>query len=75
MNEYTSPIATLQFNLPEHREDLMDALNGVKYKIALDDMDNYLRGKLKYEDLPDAVNEALQAARDHLTMLTSDFPE
>ena len=60
------PKNTLEFNLPEDREELNHALNAGAYISALQDIDNYLRGRLKYEELDEPVREALQAARDYL---------
>jgi hypothetical protein len=40
--------ATLTFDLPEEREDLMDALNGSHYRSALEDIDQRLRSLSKY---------------------------
>jgi len=60
------PKSTLTFNLPEEQEELNHALNAVAYIAALQEIDNYLRGRLKYEELEQPVREALQAARDYL---------
>lgn len=70
-------IAKLEFNLdePYEREAHMMALRGSSYKSALDEMNNYLRGRLKYEELPESVTEALQAARDHLNSLIREVEE
>lgn len=65
--------AILEFNLPEDEYNHECAMNGIHYKIVLDDMDTYFRGRLKYEDLPNEVRDALQAARDHLHQLTIDI--
>lgn len=64
--------AILEFNLPEESVEHLLALRGDAYKYALDDMNNYLRARLKYEALSDAVAEALQAARDKLNELIRD---
>jgi hypothetical protein len=41
--------STLTFNLPEEKEELNDALNGGKYKAALDTLyDDVFRPHLKY---------------------------
>ena len=40
----------LEFNLPEEREELDQALNGSRYKAAIDTLyDNVFRPHLKYE--------------------------
>lgn len=67
--------AKLIFNLPEDAEDHKYALKGLSYKIALDEMDNYLRSRLKYEDLSEEIDQELQAARDKLNELIRDATE
>ncbi len=42
--------ARLEFNLPADSEEHKSALNGSRYLAMLDDMDNYLRSELKYND-------------------------
>lgn len=64
---------TLTFDLYEDQDAYNDALNATKYKAALQEFDNYLRGRLKYEELPEAVHEALQAARERLHQEANDM--
>lgn len=40
--------ATLEFNLPEDREDFNYANNGFNYYMALVEMDEWLRSEYKY---------------------------
>jgi len=62
------PIATLRFTLPDEDDEHRHALHGATYAAILLDLDNYLRGRLKYEEgLPEVACEALQATRDWLT--------
>lgn len=42
--------AILEFNLPEEEDNHLYALNGIKYSIVIDELDNWLRAKVKYED-------------------------
>lgn len=56
----------LEFDMYEDREAYEHALSGSKYLAVLQEFDNYLRGRLKYEELPEAVHEALSAARNRL---------
>lgn len=60
------PKATLSFSLPEEQHEFETATNGGSYLAALQELDNYLRGRLKYEELSEEVDAALQAARDKL---------
>ena len=46
------PRATLSYKLPEEKEEHRLALKGVDYCIALENLRNYLRGKVKYESHP-----------------------
>lgn len=39
--------ATLEFNLPEE-EQHQDAIHGSDYKFVIQDLDSYLRAKVKY---------------------------
>jgi len=56
-------IATLRF---DDKNQMIHALNGIDYYCAFTDFDNYLRGRIKYEDLPDEVEAALSEARRRL---------
>jgi hypothetical protein len=42
--------ATLEFNLPEDRDDFYYATNGFNYYMALVEMDEWLRSEYKYND-------------------------
>jgi hypothetical protein len=42
--------AILEFNLPEETESYELAMNGCHYLFALQELDNYLRSQLKYND-------------------------
>ncbi len=68
-------IAKLIFNLekPEDVEEHRLAINARNMSIVLDELDNYLRARLKYEDLSDPVHEALQACRDRLGELRCEY--
>jgi hypothetical protein len=64
--------ATLTFQLPEEADDLDLARKGSDWRIVLEDMDAHLRSRLKHEDLPEDVNAALDAARQHLHALVAE---
>jgi hypothetical protein len=42
--------AILEFNLPEDNQEFEYAKNGILYSIVLEELDNWLRNKYKYED-------------------------
>ena len=46
------PKAILEFNLPEEREEHELALNAHQYMRIIEEMDDFLREKIKYEQLP-----------------------
>ena len=58
--------ATLTFQLPEEADDLDLARKGADWRSLVEDLDNYLRGRLKYEDLPPDADKALDEARQKL---------
>jgi hypothetical protein len=65
--------ATLTFTLPEEQEEFYLAAKGAEWQGALEDMDNYLRGRLKNEqDLPAEADKALDAARQKLHELVAE---
>jgi len=69
-------IATFKFKLPEEAIEHNDALNGTAYRIALENMDNSLRNRIKYEDdLEENVREALQSVRDSLLEYIREIKE
>jgi len=60
------PKATLEFNLPEEASEHLLAIHGTEWALVAWDMDQHLRGRLKYQDLTEEVYDALQATRDEL---------
>lgn len=61
--------ATLTFNLPEEQHEYMNAVQGAKMRSILWDLDQWLRSKLKYEELSDGQYDAFKETRDHLREL------
>ena len=43
-------IATLEFELPEEREDFENAVNAGKFRCAIAEFDNFLRYRYKHQD-------------------------
>lgn len=58
--------AILEFNLPEESEEHSNALNGSSYRYNIKDFDNWLRNKLKYENLSEQESKLFQEVRDKL---------
>jgi len=64
--------ATLTFTLPDEQEEFYLAAKGSDWHIVVEDLDNYLRGRLKHEDLSEDADKALDAARQHLHALVAE---
>jgi hypothetical protein len=58
--------ATLQFSLPEEQQEFDYAVKGSDWHIVVEDMSNWLRSKLKYEELTPEQDAAYEEARKHL---------
>lgn len=54
----------LKFDLNEEREEALAAQRGSYYKRALDEIDNHLRAKLKYEELADEEYHLYEKLRE-----------
>jgi hypothetical protein len=61
--------ATLTFNLPEEEHEYTNAVEGAKMRSILWDVDQWLRSKMKYEELSDGQFDAFKETRDHLRRL------
>lgn len=63
----------LEFDSIEEQEDVRTALDGYKWKLVAWDLDQYLRGQLKYnsDNLKDAYEE-LEKTRDKLREILND---
>ena len=65
--------ATLIFNLPDESQEFRTAINGWKFKSVLNEINEDLRSKIKWQDdMPDAVRQALQAVRDDMHQRLSE---
>ena len=64
--------ATLTFSLPEEQEEFQCAVDGTEWKSAMDDMSNWLRSKLKYEELTPEQGAAYEEARKHLSTILEE---
>jgi hypothetical protein len=61
--------AVLEFNLPEENHEFANATQGAKMRSVLWDFDQWMRSKIKYEDLNDEQYQVYQGCRDHLRTL------
>jgi hypothetical protein len=64
--------AVLEFNLPDENHEFANATNGSKMRSVLWELDQWMRGKLKYEELPDGQYDAIKQIRDQLQILLND---
>jgi len=66
---------TLEFNLPEEQDEFTLALHGTKYYGVLWELDQELRGILKYDKIPERVKtaeEAVDYIRNRIYSLIAD---
>ena len=65
--------AILKFDLTEENHEFLNATQGAKMRSVLWEFDQWLRSKVKYEDLNDDQYQVYQGCRDHLrTLLYED---
>jgi hypothetical protein len=63
--------ATLTF---DNENDLLTAINGYKYKLALWDLDQFIRNELKYNDkLTEQQYDYAEMLRDKLHEFINDY--
>ena len=64
---------TLEFK-DEDAEEALTALDGYKWKLALWDLDQYLRSEIKYNtDLTEQAYEALENCKYKITILLQEY--
>jgi hypothetical protein len=64
----------LKFDSVEESEDARTALDGYKWKLAMWDLDQYLRGELKYnEKLPAHEDKIYEHLRDKIREILNDY--
>lgn len=64
--------ATLIFNLPEENEEFDCASKGMRYKVALFNMDQWLRSQIKYKELTEIEYKIFEESRNKLHEILSD---
>lgn len=65
--------ATLQFELPEDEELFQSAVDGFEYKMAIRELDDFIRNKLKYDDSLTTVRVGVyQEIRDKIYEILDD---
>jgi hypothetical protein len=63
---------TIEFDSIEDKEEMEMCLNGMKWYLLAWELDQYLRGRLKYEPMIDKEYEVLQQTRDKLHELRGE---
>ena len=61
--------AKLIYNLPDESAEWYMAVNAVNMHSVLHEYDQWLRSKIKYDDLTDEQYKVYQGCRDHLRTL------
>lgn len=74
MNEEKTPEVILKFYLPENQEEFETAINGYKWKLAMWDLDQWLRNQMKYrDDSKENKYETLEKCREMLYEKLSNY--
>lgn len=63
---------TLEFNLPEDREELKLAMNAASYYVALVDLQDLIRARLKYGNPSEAELKIYEELRDDFHRILSN---
>lgn len=66
------PKVILEYNLPEDKEELDITMKASHYFCALEDLDNFLRGKIKYGEQSEEITAIYQEVRDKLWSFRND---
>lgn len=64
--------ATLEFDLPEEREEHEVAVHAMDWHLCVWDIAQWLRSKLKFGHDFENAKDALEAARDYLYVVMED---
>lgn len=65
---------TIEYDTVEEAEDIQNALNGYKWKLAIWDLDQMLRGYVKYDDtLSEDKYDAYVKVRELIRETLSDY--
>lgn len=73
MSKNMTLIMEFDRGVPDDRRDMLLTINAGALASVIVSVDEMLRGRIKYGDLPDAVRDELQAMRDHLHTELADL--
>ncbi len=62
----------LEFNLPEENHEFANATQGSKMRSVLWELDQWLRSKLKYDELTNEQYDSFKQTREYLRSLLID---
>ena len=65
----------LEFDGTEEQDEARTALDGIKWKIAIWDLDQWLRSQIKYapDDMSDDTYKAFEECREKLREIVNDI--
>lgn len=66
--------ATLEFNLPEDKEEFLHAQKGGAYAIALCEIRELFRERIKYGDLPMKALKEVESLQDEFFEIVDGLP-
>ena len=66
--------STLEFNLPEEKDELMLALKGAELSIVIDKLLHYIRSEIKHkDDIEQSRQQTLEDVRQNLLDLMNEY--
>ena len=66
------PKVTLEFNLPEEQEEFKTAASAPDMSLVLWDFSQFLRSKIKYEELSESDYKVYETVREKLFEIASE---
>jgi hypothetical protein len=64
---------TLEFDSVEEAEDISNALDGYKWKLAIWDLDQNLRNEMKFNNLSNEKYKAFEEIREKIIEVLNDY--
>jgi hypothetical protein len=64
---------TLEFDSVEEAEDIRNALDGYKWKLAIWDLDQNLRNEMKFNNLSNEKHKAFEEIREKIIEVLNDY--
>lgn len=65
--------ARLEYDLPDEAADFRVAADGWRWRRVVEDIDNRLRDRVKYGDLPDPLHDEVDTIRKELAEIMQDY--